>query len=97
MNAATATCAPSSGTDWDSINWLELNRNVKRLQTRIVKATQQNRWNKVKALQHLLTHSFSGKALAVKRATSNKGKRTPGGGPPDLGHSHLKSKCNILS
>jgi RNA-directed DNA polymerase len=32
----------------------------------------------VKALQWLLTHSFSGKALAVKRVTENKGKRTPG-------------------
>ena len=29
-------------------------------------------------MQWLLTHSFSGKALAVKRVTSNKGKRTPG-------------------
>jgi RNA-directed DNA polymerase len=32
----------------------------------------------VKALQWLLTHSFSGKALAVKRVTENQGKRTPG-------------------
>ena len=32
----------------------------------------------MKALQHLLTHSFSGKALAVKRVTENQGKRTPG-------------------
>jgi RNA-directed DNA polymerase len=32
----------------------------------------------VKALQHLLTHSFSGRALAVKRVTENQGKRTPG-------------------
>src|SRR6202521_1600670 len=31
-----------------------------------------------KALQWLLTHSFSGKALAVKRVTENKGKNTPG-------------------
>jgi RNA-directed DNA polymerase len=31
----------------------------------------------VKALQRLLTHSFSGKALAVKRVTENQGKRTP--------------------
>ena len=30
------------------------------------------------ALQWLLTHSFSGKALAVKRVTGNKGKNTPG-------------------
>ncbi|KPV52532.1 DNA polymerase, partial [Kouleothrix aurantiaca] len=32
----------------------------------------------VKALQRLLTRSFSGKALAVKRVTENQGKRTPG-------------------
>ncbi len=43
-----------------------------------MKATQDGRWGKVKALQHLLTHSFSGKALAVKRVTENHGKRTPG-------------------
>ena len=78
MNVVSATCAPTGVTDWDGINWTQANQNVKRLQSRIVKATQQNRWNKVKALQHLLTHSFSGKALAVKRVTSNKGKRTPG-------------------
>ena len=78
MNVVSATCAPTGVTDWDGINWTQTNQNVKRLQSRIVKATQQNRWNKVKALQHLLTHSFSGKAFAVKRVTSNKGKRTPG-------------------
>lgn len=78
MNVVSATCAPTGVTDWDGINWTQSNQNVKRLQSRIVKATQQGRWNKVKALQHLLTHSFSGKALAVKRVTSNKGKRTPG-------------------
>ncbi|MGH9946210.1 MAG: reverse transcriptase N-terminal domain-containing protein [Pyrinomonadaceae bacterium] len=41
-------------------------------------ATQEKRWNKVKALQHLLTHSLSGKLLAVKRVTENSGKRTSG-------------------
>ena len=48
------------------------------MQARIVKATQEGRWNKVKALQRLLTTSFYGKALAVKRVTENQGKRTPG-------------------
>jgi RNA-directed DNA polymerase len=43
-----------------------------------VKATQEGRWGKVKALQWLLTHSFSGKAIAVKRVTENQGKKTPG-------------------
>jgi RNA-directed DNA polymerase len=36
-----------------------------------VKATQGGWHNKAKALQWLLTHSFSGKALAVKRVTEN--------------------------
>ena len=30
------------------------------------------------SLQRLLTHSFSGKALAVRRVTENQGKNTPG-------------------
>ena len=46
-------------------------------QTR-VKAIQEGRWGKVRALQHLLTHSFSAKTLAVRRVTENQGKRTPG-------------------
>ena len=45
---------------------------------RIAKAVKENRWNKAKALQHLLTRSFHAKLLAVKRVTSNKGKKTPG-------------------
>ena len=65
-------------TDWHDIDWQKVNCNVRRLQNRIVKATQEGRWNKVKALQRLLTHSFSGKALAVRRVTENQGKNTPG-------------------
>jgi RNA-directed DNA polymerase len=63
---------------WDQINWKQCERQVQRLQARIVKASQMGRWGKVKALQRLLTCSFSGKALAVKRVTENKGKRTSG-------------------
>lgn len=59
-------------------NWQKANQNVRRLQARIVKATQEGRWGKVKALQRLLTHSFSGKVLAVRRVTENQGKNTPG-------------------
>jgi RNA-directed DNA polymerase len=43
-----------------------------------VKAIQSGRHNKAKALQWLLTHSFSGKALAVRRVTENNGKNTAG-------------------
>src|SRR5205807_3348636 len=37
-----------------------------------------NRWGRVRALQRLLTHSYSGKVLAVRRVTENNGKKTPG-------------------
>lgn len=79
MNNANATCATSDyEVKWHNIDWAKCHQAVKRLQARIVKATQVGRWNKVKALQWLLTHSFSGKALAVKRVTENKGKNTSG-------------------
>lgn len=51
---------------------------VRSLQARIVKATQEGRWNKVKALEHLLTHSQSARKLAVERVSTNDGKKTPG-------------------
>lgn len=63
---------------WNQINWVKCQQNTRRLQARIVQATQAGRWNRVKVLQHLLTRSFSAKALAVKRVTMNKGKCTAG-------------------
>lgn len=65
-------------TSWQAINWQQAHRNVSRLQARIVKATEQKRWGKVNALQHLLSHSYSGKVLAVRRVTENRGKSTAG-------------------
>lgn len=64
--------------DWSQIHWPPIQEQVKRLQMRIAKAVRAGRWGKVKALQRLLTRSFYGKLLAVKRVTENKGKRTPG-------------------
>jgi len=63
---------------WHDVEWVECHKNVKRLQARIVKATAEGRWGKVKKLQHILTRSFAAKAIAVKRVTENKGKRTAG-------------------
>ena len=79
MTAVPPTGALSIPADaWHTIEWYAVYRMVRRLQARLVKAVQEGRWGKVRALQHLLTHSFSGKAIAVKRVTSNDGKRTPG-------------------
>ena len=68
----------AKGKGWKVINWHTVRREVRRLQTRIAKAVREGRYGRVKALQRLLTHSFSGKALAVKRVVSNRGKKTPG-------------------
>ena len=76
--ARRAGAASHATVDWRAIDWRRVNQNVRRLQARIVKATQAGRWGRVKARQRLLTHSFSGKALAVRRVTENQGKRTPG-------------------
>lgn len=79
MSVEPSTCASSGpATQWESINWSHCELQVRRLQARIVKATQEGRHGRVKALQWLLTHSFCGRALAVKRVTHNKGKNTPG-------------------
>lgn len=70
--------AVSREKDWHSTDWQKVSNIVRRLQARIVKATQEKRWNKVKALQYLLTHSQSGKLFAVKQVTENSGKKTSG-------------------
>ena len=80
MNAIPQTACASSGKalQWSRMNWPYAQRNVRKLQARIVKATKEGCCGKVKALQWLLTHSRSGKVLAVKRVTENQGNRTPG-------------------
>jgi RNA-directed DNA polymerase len=75
---ALAGAAPDVVPGWHSIPWKKVWRNVRRLQARIVKATQEGRWGKVHALVYLLTHSFSGRAAAILRVTANDGATTPG-------------------
>lgn len=79
MTAAISAGAPSHpDMMWLQADWLRIKEEVKRLQARIAKATMEGRWGKVTVLQRLLTRSHSGKMLAVKRVTENRGKRTPG-------------------
>lgn len=98
MTAVQTLAGAPSGNhlDWTQINWRKVKGNVRRLQTRIVKAIEVGRWGKVKALQRLLTRSFSAKALAVRRVTENRGKRTPGV-EGQLWHTPKKKAQGILS
>lgn len=68
----------SSAYSWNTINWQDAVGIVKRLQARIVKAVKAGDKGKVRGLQRLLRRSFAAQLLAVRRVTSNRGKRTPG-------------------
>jgi RNA-directed DNA polymerase len=63
---------------WHSIDGAGCYRRVRSLQRRIVQAVQAGAWRKVKRLSYRLVNSFGGRALAVKRATENAGKKAPG-------------------
>lgn len=78
INSITYKNENISNIKWKDINWITAEKYVKRLQIRIVKAVEQKKWNLVKRLQYLLTHSFYAKILSIKKVTSNKGKNTPG-------------------
>ena len=66
MNAVVTAWASSDRTGaWHRIDWAACPQNVRRLQARIVQATEAGRWGKVHALQWLLTH-------AVERQSSRR-------------------------
>jgi RNA-directed DNA polymerase len=71
---ASSTQSP----DWKSLPWDHIRQEVRRLQMRIAKAIKAKQHRKARALQWILTHSYSAKLLAIKRVTTNKGARTPG-------------------
>jgi len=75
--AVKTACAPSD-LSWSAVDWRSVNEQVWRLQVRIAKAVRKERWGKVRALQRLLTRSRAARLWAVRRVTTNKGKRTPG-------------------
>ena len=85
MQITYSTDAPSNGSieknrpiKWHTIDWRNIYRNVRRLQTRIMKAVKEGKGHKVRSLQRLLVRATSSKSLAVRRVTENQGKRTAG-------------------
>lgn len=80
MDAMLFDCDVASATwqSWHGIPWSDVNQVVARLQARIAKAAKAGEWRKVRSLQRLLTKSTSAKALAVRRVTENRGRKTPG-------------------
>jgi len=63
---------------WHEIDWETSHLKVRGLQVRIAKAAKEKQWRKVSQLQRMLINSFSAKAIAIKRITENRGRKTVG-------------------
>lgn len=64
---------------WESLNWKNITKYVRRLRQRIFRAEQLGQKRKVKRLQRLMIRSKANLLLSIKRVTQiNKGKRTAG-------------------
>lgn len=72
------SATPDGEVAWSQIDWASTIKAVERLQVRIAKAAREERWGKVRSLQRLLVRSLPARRLAVRRVTTNQGKRTPG-------------------
>jgi len=82
MNTQPATSVSSASPDgvkgWHDLDWAKIQISVRKTQLKIAQATMAGDWRRVKRLQRLLTHSFYGRCLAVRRVTENRGRKTPG-------------------
>lgn len=82
MKTQPATPVASASFDgmknWHALDWARIQQTVRKTQLKIAQATGEGDWRRVKRLQRLLTHSFYGRCLAVRRVTENRGRKTPG-------------------
>jgi RNA-directed DNA polymerase len=79
-------------TQWEIINWVKINKYVKKLRQRIFRAEQLGQCRKVRKLQRLMIRSRANLLLSIRRVTQmNKGKRTAGVD----GHKVLSSEERI--
>ena len=77
--ATPVASAPSGGVmNWHDLDWATIQQAVRKTQLKIAQATQEGNWRRVKRLQRMLTYSFYGRCLAIRRVTENRGRKTPG-------------------
>jgi len=75
---APDTTSPGGPFDWHSIDWKQVMLFVGRAQMRIAQAEMDRDYRRVKNLQRSLVRSWQAKALAVRKVTENRGKRSSG-------------------
>lgn len=71
MAQTARTMQTKKGIMWQEIDWKAAESYVSRLQIRIVKAVQAEKWRLVKRLQKLICNLFYAMALAVRRIVTN--------------------------
>jgi RNA-directed DNA polymerase len=79
--------------DYKNINWKLCNIKLLNLQHEILKAFRVGNKSQVKKLQHDLIRSFSARALAIRKISSNKGNNTPGIDGQLMNTDELKMVC----
>lgn len=66
-------------TDWNAVNWQQVNRRVRNLRQRIFRASRENDLKRVRSLQKLMLRSRANTLKSVRLVTQeNKGKYTAG-------------------
>jgi RNA-directed DNA polymerase len=64
---------------WDTVNWVEIDNAVSKLQRKIFKASKDSNIKKVRFYQRQMINAYSAKLKAVRRVTQdNKGKSSAG-------------------
>src|SRR4051794_17417606 len=69
---------PRRPTDWNSVNWRKVQRQVRTLRQRIFQASQTGDLRRACSLQKLMLRSYANTLLSVRRVTQlNAGRHTP--------------------
>lgn len=70
---------PKQRTNWNAVDWRQVNQCVRNLRQRIFRASRENDHRKVRSLQKLMLRSRANALKSVRQVTQeNKGKLTPG-------------------
>jgi RNA-directed DNA polymerase len=70
--------SPDESSEWHSIDWKAVMQFVGKAQMRIAQAETEKDFRRVARLSRSLIRSWQAKALAVRKVTENRGKRTSG-------------------
>ncbi|MGK2928973.1 MAG: group II intron reverse transcriptase/maturase [Acidimicrobiales bacterium] len=79
LDAVTVNGPEDDVTDWDAVDWRQVEDDVRRLRQRIFTATQEGDLKRVRNLQRLMLRSRANALLSVRRVTEiNAGRKTAG-------------------